>query len=77
MGLGLECHDRCGPPPDSLQGTAQRACLSGPDFQRDGLKMVNTGHLVSSGLRPQNRILRCLYLLKARVAALVFQTCAA
>ena len=37
------------------------------DYQREGLlvDMVNTGHLVGPGLRPQSRILRCLYLLKA------------
>ena len=31
------------------------------------MEMVNTGHLVGPGRRPQSRILRCLYLLKARV----------
>ena len=31
------------------------------------MEMVNTGHLVDPGRRPQSRILRCLYLLKARV----------
>ena len=29
------------------------------------VEMVNTGHLVNPGHRPQSRILRCLYLLKA------------
>ena len=40
-----------------------------PDFQCEGflVKIVNTGHLVSHGGRPQSHILRCLYLLKARV----------
>ena len=39
------------------------------DYQREGLlvEMVNTGHLVGPGRRPQSRILRCLYLLKAQV----------
>ena len=39
------------------------------DSQRVGLlvEIVNTGHLVGSDRRPQSRILRCLYLLKARV----------
>ena len=39
------------------------------DFQREGhlVEMVNTGHLVGPVRRPQIRILRCLYLLKARV----------
>ena len=39
------------------------------EFQCEGLlvEMVNTGHLVSSGHRPQSRILCCLYILKARV----------
>ena len=32
------------------------------------MEMVNTGHLVGPGHRPQSRILRCLYLLEARVA---------
>ena len=31
------------------------------------MEMVNTGHLMGPGRRPQSRILRCLYLLKARV----------
>ena len=31
------------------------------------MKMVNTGHLVIPGVRPQIRIMRGLYLLKARV----------
>ena len=39
------------------------------DSQREGLlvEMVNTGHIVGPGRRPQSRILWCLYLLKARV----------
>ena len=28
------------------------------------MQMVNTGHLVGPGHRPQSRILRCLYLLE-------------
>ena len=32
------------------------------------MEMVNTGYLVGPGRRPQRRILRCLYLLKARVS---------
>ena len=31
------------------------------------MKLVNTGHIVSLGRRPQSRILRCLHLLIARV----------
>ena len=31
------------------------------------MEMVNTGHLVGPGRRPQSRILHCLYLLNARV----------
>ena len=31
------------------------------------VEMVNTGHLVGPGRHPQCHILRCLYLLKARV----------
>ena len=41
-----------GPPPDSSQGTAQKANQSGPlTFSMRGLLMeiVNTGHLVGPG----------------------------
>ena len=31
------------------------------------VSMVNTGHLVSPGRRPQSRIMRCLYLFRTRV----------
>ena len=70
LGLGSSCDDMTDVVLlQTVHNVRRREHILVLDFQREGLlvEMVNTGHLVGPGRRPQSRIMRCLYLLKARV----------